>query len=82
MNALMSFAAAARLMQRVLQQHVRRGDLVDDRRDCTVLPQKSVNQRPTMALLSSSFDMIKFLEWLGLKRSGIAALSLNLIPMH
>src|SRR5262249_51461208 len=45
--------AAARFMQRVFEQHVRRGNLVDDGK-IDLLPQNSVNQRPTMALLSAS----------------------------
>src|SRR4029077_18571454 len=38
-----------------------------------VLPQKSVNQRPTMALLSSSFDMMNSFGGCG-KRSTITSL--------
>ena len=33
------FAAAARLMQRVFQQHVRRGDLIDDRQIDVLAPE-------------------------------------------
>ena len=49
-------AATARGMQRIFQQHVRGGDLIDDQR-FTFLPQNSVNQRPTIALLSSCLLM-------------------------
>jgi len=40
-----------------LQQHVGRGELIDDI-ETAPLAQKWVNQRPTIALLSLSLDMI------------------------
>jgi hypothetical protein len=48
-------ATTAWFVQRILQEHVGRGELVDDG-ELAGLSQKSVNQWPTMALLSS-FDI-------------------------
>ena len=45
--------AAAGLVQRIFEQHIGCSNLVDDR-EIEFLPQKSVNQRPTTALLSAS----------------------------
>jgi hypothetical protein len=52
--------AAAWSMQRILQEHVGSGEVVDDA-EIAGLSQKSVNHRPTMALFSSSLDMMDFL---------------------
>jgi hypothetical protein len=57
-------AAAAGFMQRVFQQHVRGGDLVDNT-EIHGLAQNSVKQRPTTALLSSSLLIGKVLDQLG-----------------
>ena len=56
------FVTAAWLVQRILQEHVGSRQFIDDVQ-LHVLPQKSVNQRPTMALFSLSLDMIVFSSW-------------------
>ena len=58
------FAAPARGVQRILKQHVRRGEFIDDLRVPRV-PQNPSNQRPTMALLSCSRDISSLLMQCG-----------------